>query len=51
MELKDARSIYNLIHIYENLGEKEKVKKLKNKILFENGLIYLEYDMINYSKK
>ena len=51
MALKDARSIYNLVHIYEKLGEEEEVKKLKNKILFEKGLIYLEYDMINYAKK
>ena len=51
MALKDTRSIYNLVHIYEKLGEEEEVKKLKNKILFEKGLIYLEYDMINYAKK
>ncbi len=51
MELKDARSIYNLIHIYENLGKKEEAENLKNKILFEKGLIHLEYDMIYYAKK
>ena len=51
MVLKDARSIYNLVHIYEKLGEEEEVKKLKNKILFEKGLIYFEYDIINYAKK